>query len=233
MRITRTLFASAAITAALAISAPTANAMTVAELSASEDGGYGNDEHEHDKSKHSESDEDKEKKDSWSKDKPKGGVHAGGGALALNTAGDNGYGKDEDEDESKHGKYDKEKDSWSKDKPKGGVHAAAAAWLSQVTAWPQAPYCCSVASGPACTCCGAATRRTSARSDQVPRHSLRCRGHHPPSEGNGGRDLAFRRLPCLTPPFTKGTVPWSPRSRPSPSPSPRPEPFATLCWRPR
>ena len=82
MRITRTLFASAAITAALAISAPTANAMTVAELSASEDGGYGNDEHEHDKSKHSESDEDKEKKDSWSKDKPKGGVHAGGGGLA-------------------------------------------------------------------------------------------------------------------------------------------------------
>ncbi|MET8677963.1 hypothetical protein ABZW18_10310 [Streptomyces sp. NPDC004647] len=97
MRTARTLFASAAITAVLAISAPAANAMTTAD-----DWG-------HDSGSSSGSDH---RKDSWqggghekSKDgrKPHGGVHTGGGALAT--------ADDWDHEKSKDGR-----------KPHGGVH---------------------------------------------------------------------------------------------------------------
>ncbi|MER5177132.1 hypothetical protein ABT009_01915, partial [Streptomyces sp. NPDC002896] len=64
----------------------------------------------------------------------RGGVHAGGGALALTPAGDDDYydkkddyGKDDKKDD--YGKDDKKDDYGKKehdkgyDKPKGGVHA--------------------------------------------------------------------------------------------------------------
>ncbi|HEY9438530.1 MAG TPA: hypothetical protein VIS29_07730 [Streptomyces sp.] len=79
MRSARTLFASAAVTAVLAVSVPTAFAVTSADgwgqdsgssSSSSSSATTGNNDHS-------------EKSDSWSHEKPSGGVHAGGGAMAL------------------------------------------------------------------------------------------------------------------------------------------------------
>ncbi|MFE7628503.1 hypothetical protein [Streptomyces sp. NPDC057509] len=106
MRSARTLFASAAVTAVLTITAPSAYALTVA--ADQHDGGSSN-AHEHGKSDD----------DGWKKDKPHGGVHTGGGALSMTVAkewqpGDEG------------GKYKDE------DKPHGGVHTGGGALANTV-----------------------------------------------------------------------------------------------------
>ncbi|KPC78258.1 membrane protein, partial [Streptomyces sp. NRRL S-4] len=76
MRSARTLFASAAVTAVLAVSVPAAYAMTSA------------DDWEKDSGSSAGSNDHREKPDSWKHDKPEGGVHAGGGALAGVSADD-------------------------------------------------------------------------------------------------------------------------------------------------
>ncbi|MEU1214489.1 hypothetical protein ACFYSH_31375 [Streptomyces sp. NPDC005791] len=124
MRSARTLFASAAVTAVLAVSAPAAYAVT------------SSDDWDKDSGSSASSNDDREKPDSWKHDKPEGGVHAGGGALAGVSADDWEKDKDEDKDEDKDkGKEsgsgnndDREKpDSWKHDKPEGGVHAGGGA----------------------------------------------------------------------------------------------------------
>ncbi|MFD4983904.1 hypothetical protein ACFWND_30550, partial [Streptomyces sp. NPDC058383] len=107
MRSARTLFASAAVTAVLTITAPSAYALTVS-------GDWEHDSGSSSSSEHGKSDEGGKYKD---KDKPNGGVHTGGGALAKTVAGD--HGSDE------HGKSDDE--GWKKDKPHGGVHTGGGA----------------------------------------------------------------------------------------------------------
>lgn len=107
MRSARTLFASAAVTAALTITAPSAYALTVA--GDQHDGGSSSVSHEHGTSDD----------DGWTKDKPHGGVHTGGGALSMTVAkewqpGDEG------------GKYKDE------DKPSGGVHTGGGALANTV-----------------------------------------------------------------------------------------------------
>ncbi|MFC5171857.1 hypothetical protein ACFPRK_14785, partial [Streptomyces mutomycini] len=82
MRSARTLFASAAVTAVLAVSVPAAYAMTSA------------DDWEKDSGSSAGSNDHREKPDSWKYDKPEGGVHAGGGALAGVSADD--WEKDEE-----------------------------------------------------------------------------------------------------------------------------------------
>ncbi|MER5898148.1 hypothetical protein ABT105_34850, partial [Streptomyces sp. NPDC001876] len=77
MRSARTLFASAAVTAVLAVSAPAAYAVTSADGWDKDSG-----------SSSSSNNDDREKPDSWKHEKPEGGVHTGGGALAGITADD-------------------------------------------------------------------------------------------------------------------------------------------------
>ncbi|MFI9494357.1 hypothetical protein ACIG8K_22690, partial [Streptomyces halstedii] len=84
MRSARTLFASAAVTAVLAVSVPAAYAVTSAD-------GW-----DKDSGSSSSSDDHHDKQDSWKHDKPEGGVHTGGGALAA-VSGDD-WQKDKDED---------------------------------------------------------------------------------------------------------------------------------------
>ncbi|MFF9689593.1 hypothetical protein [Streptomyces sp. NPDC014623] len=156
MRSARTLFASAAVTAVLAVSAPAAYAVTSADDWDKDSGSSAssNDDREkldswkHDKPEGKESDkesgsggnDDREKPDSWKHDKPEGGVHAGGGALAGVSADDWQKDKDKDEDEGKESEKgsdkesgsgssdDREKpDSWKHEKPEGGVHAGGGA----------------------------------------------------------------------------------------------------------
>ncbi|MBM7442467.1 uncharacterized membrane protein YebE (DUF533 family), partial [Streptomyces sp. HB132] len=120
MRSARTLFASAAVTAVLAVSVPAAYAVTSA------------DDWDKDSGSSASSNDDREKPDSWKHDKPEGGVHAGGGALAGVSADDWQKDKDKDEDkdeESGSGSNDdREKpDSWKHEKPEGGVHAGGGA----------------------------------------------------------------------------------------------------------
>jgi len=126
MRSARTLFASAAVTAVLAVSAPAAYAVT------------SSDDWDKDSGSSASSNDDREKPDSWKHDKPEGGVHAGGGALAGVSADDWEKDKDEDKDKGKESgsgnNDDREKpDSWKHDKPEGGVHAGGGA-LAGVTA---------------------------------------------------------------------------------------------------
>ncbi|TRV73550.1 hypothetical protein FKN01_27150 [Streptomyces sp. 130] len=107
MRSARTLFASAAVTAVLTITAPSAYAMTVA--ADQHQGGSSASDREHDNSD-----------GEWKKDKPHGGMHTGGGALSKTVTkewqpGDEG------------GKYKDE------EKPHGGVHTGGGA-LAQTVA---------------------------------------------------------------------------------------------------
>ena len=117
MRSARTLFASAAVTAVLAVSVPTAFAVTSADgwgqdsgssSSSSSSATTGNNDHS-------------EKSDSWSHEKPSGGVHAGGGALA--SVFDNGWQKDDSGSDD----HSEKSDSRSHEKPSGGVHAGGGA----------------------------------------------------------------------------------------------------------
>ncbi|MFE2060641.1 MULTISPECIES: hypothetical protein [unclassified Streptomyces] len=109
MRSARTLFASAAVTAVLAVSVPAAYAVTSA------------DDWDKDSGSSASSNDDREKPDSWKHDKPEGGVHAGGGALAGVSADD--WEKDK---ESGSGSSDGEK-TWKHEKPEGGVHTGGGA----------------------------------------------------------------------------------------------------------
>ncbi|MGW0707314.1 hypothetical protein ACWD4G_15365 [Streptomyces sp. NPDC002643] len=148
MRSARMLFATAAATAVLAITAP---------------GAFAADEWDHEDNGYS-----KEQDKDWKHDEPRGGVHTGGGALtALNDAGewnsdhgnkqDEGY-KDGDrakedsgsykesdngswEDHGKDPSKDSDKDAWKDeedsaswkgdhDKPRGGMHTGGGALAS-------------------------------------------------------------------------------------------------------
>ncbi|MEU1281516.1 hypothetical protein ABZ457_24855, partial [Streptomyces sp. NPDC005805] len=111
MRSARILLASAAVTAALGISAPAAYALAPAD-------DHGKESSSSDK-KWEKDDHDKDDHDKGGKYKPHGGVHAGGGALAGVTGDD----WKKDDSEKKGGKY----------KPHGGVHAGGGA-LAGVTA---------------------------------------------------------------------------------------------------
>ncbi|MEV0026516.1 hypothetical protein AB0H45_30705 [Streptomyces atroolivaceus] len=120
MRSARTLFASAAVTAVLAVSVPAAYAVTSA------------DDWDKDSGSSASSNDDREKPDSWKHGKPEGGVHAGGGALAGLSADEWEKDKDEDKDKDKESgsgsNDDREKsDSWKHEKPEGGVHAGGGA----------------------------------------------------------------------------------------------------------
>ncbi|MEV2246737.1 hypothetical protein [Streptomyces sp. NPDC049970] len=124
MRTARTLFASAAVTAVLAVTTPAAYAVTSAD-------GW-----DKDSGSSASSNDDREKPDSWKHEKPEGGVHAGGGALAGVTADDweKDKGKDEDKESGSGSNDDREKpDSWKHEKPEGGMHAGGGA-LAGVTA---------------------------------------------------------------------------------------------------
>uniref|UniRef100_UPI003C79B007 hypothetical protein n=1 Tax=Streptomyces sp. rh185 TaxID=3028729 RepID=UPI003C79B007 len=98
MRSARTLFASAAVTAVLAVSVPAAYAVTSA------------DDWNKDSGSSASSNDDREKPDSWKHEKPEGGVHAGGGALAGVTGSDSEGEK-----------------TWKHEKPEGGVHTGGGA----------------------------------------------------------------------------------------------------------
>ncbi|WNI22634.1 hypothetical protein [Streptomyces sp. ITFR-16] len=136
MRSARTLFASAAVTAVLTITAPSAYAMASAgdwehdsgSSSSSEDGGWKKDKPNggvhtgggalaKTVTEWQPGDEGGKYKD---KDKPHGGVHTGGGALSMTVAKEWQPGKDDE-----GGKYKKDED-----KPNGGVHTGGGA-LSQ------------------------------------------------------------------------------------------------------
>ncbi|MEU1352226.1 hypothetical protein ABZ438_37055, partial [Streptomyces sp. NPDC005786] len=78
MRSARTLFATAAATAVLTITAPSAYAITSGDW-------------EHDSGSSSSSED-----GGWKKDKPNGGMHTGGGALAKTVTGDE-HGTSDDE----------------------------------------------------------------------------------------------------------------------------------------
>jgi len=84
MRIARTLFVSAAITASAALCAPAANAVTATEpwtpVNATS---FGSDDHDKFKDGKEKFKDEHDKKDHFGKEKPKGGVHAGGGGLAT------------------------------------------------------------------------------------------------------------------------------------------------------
>ena len=110
MRSARTLFASAAVTAVLAVSAPAAYAVT------------SSDDWDKDSGSSASSNDDREKPDSWKHDKPEGGVHAGGGALAGVTADD--WEKDK---ESGSGSVWDSEQTWKHEKPEGGVHTGGGA----------------------------------------------------------------------------------------------------------
>ncbi|MFC9203967.1 hypothetical protein ACFT79_22920 [[Kitasatospora] papulosa] len=122
MRSARTLFASAAVTAVLAVSVPAAYAVTSA------------DDWNKDSGSSASSNDDREKPDSWKHEKPEGGVHTGGGALAGVSVDDWQKDKDEDKESGSGSNDDREKpDSWKHEKPEGGVHAGGGA-LAGVTA---------------------------------------------------------------------------------------------------
>ncbi|MER5968481.1 hypothetical protein ABT112_01810 [Streptomyces sp. NPDC002055] len=108
MRTARTVFASAAITVVLAVTGPAANAVTL-----SDDGGR-----DSESSSSREHDGDHEK--SWEGRKPHGGVHTGGGALALSSMDDEDHGKQSRE----RGDHEK---SWEGRKPHGGMHTGGGA----------------------------------------------------------------------------------------------------------
>ena len=126
MRSARTVFASAAVTAVLAVSAPAAYAVT------------SSDDWDKDSGSSASSNDDREKPDSWKHDKPEGGVHAGGGALAGVSADD--WEKDKGEDKEsgsdssgdseqtwKHEKPEDSEQTWKHEKPEGGVHTGGGA----------------------------------------------------------------------------------------------------------
>ncbi|WP_424920943.1 hypothetical protein [Streptomyces sp. wa13] len=114
MRSARTLFASAAVTAVLAVSVPAAYAVTSA------------DDWDKDSGSSASSNDDREKPDSWKHEKPEGGVHTGGGALAGVTADDWQKDKDEDKESGSGSGTDGEK-TWKHEKPEGGVHTGGGA----------------------------------------------------------------------------------------------------------
>ncbi|GAA1420335.1 hypothetical protein GCM10009601_18640 [Streptomyces thermospinosisporus] len=78
--------------------------------------------------KYEDKDEDKKYEDKYSSkhDKPYGGVHTGGGALALNKdwSGDEGgkYDSSETYKDKSEESWGKDKEEWKHDKPKGGMH---------------------------------------------------------------------------------------------------------------
>ena len=137
MRSARMILATAAASAALALSAP--GAYAAGGDWEHEDSSYSKEQDKkHDKEQNKEHEdssyskkEDKEedkKHDNGSKhDAPRGGMHTGGGALTLLTADDSGtereskhdsetYKKDSEKDSEKDKEKDKEKDSsWTKD----------------------------------------------------------------------------------------------------------------------
>ncbi|MER6124624.1 hypothetical protein ABT173_18655 [Streptomyces sp. NPDC001795] len=97
MRVTRTMFASAAVAAAVAFSAPAAHAVSVAELRASDGGtSYGSEGHEGQNGKESK-EEGHGHGHGQHKSKPRGGVRAGGGALSMTRADDGDWSSEEDE----------------------------------------------------------------------------------------------------------------------------------------
>lgn len=115
MRSARTLFASAAVTAVLAVSVPAAYAVTSA------------DDWDKDSGSSASSNDDREKPDSWKHEKPEGGVHAGGGALAAVSSDDWQKDKESGSDsDSGYGSGDSEK-TWKHEKPEGGVHTGGGA----------------------------------------------------------------------------------------------------------
>ena len=119
MRSARMVLAAATATAALAIAAPAAYA--------DHDGDSGHDKSSHSKEYDKESKHDKESRH----DKPHGGMHTGGGALAVVAEDDWGTAKDPKYDpETYKNKGDSQsEDSWSgkhkegnHEKPRGGMH---------------------------------------------------------------------------------------------------------------
>ncbi|MFG2894210.1 hypothetical protein [Streptomyces sp. NPDC048248] len=148
MRTARTLFASAAITAALAISAPAAYALTTAEDRTPDSTSSSSSDHDksgkgdHDKSgKHHKGhkhDHDKSRDGR----KPHGGMRTGGGALATSLTQDwdqDDYPSGDDREEGwkgdreggwkgNHDKWKGEHNkSWEGKKPHGGVHTGGGA----------------------------------------------------------------------------------------------------------
>ncbi|MFI1142848.1 hypothetical protein [Streptomyces sp. NPDC020780] len=124
MRSARTLFASAAVTAVLAVSVPASYAVTAAD-------GW-----DKDSGSSSSSDDGREKPDSWKHDKPEGGMHTGGGALAGVSADDWQKDKEMDKGEEKEKEKGSEagsdegrekSETWKHDKPEGGMHAGGGA----------------------------------------------------------------------------------------------------------
>ncbi|WP_461110142.1 hypothetical protein, partial [Streptomyces calidiresistens] len=144
MRTTRTVFVSAAIAAALALSAPAAQALAPAQAETPISGTFTSGDHHEKDRKHDgkwEKDRKDHKHDGWKgHGKPRGGVHAGGGALVAGVtaseSGDKGYEKDRKHD----GKWEKDRkdhkhDGWKgHGKPRGGVHAGGGALVAGVTA---------------------------------------------------------------------------------------------------
>ncbi|TQE36476.1 hypothetical protein Sipo8835_10120 [Streptomyces ipomoeae] len=141
MRSARMLFATAAATAVLAVTAP--GAYADGDKWEHEDNGYSKEHHEDNGYKEHEKDngysKEHEKDNGYSKehykdngyskehhkygkhDEPRGGIHAGGGALTAVTNGgdwDSGE-KDHGKGWEEHGKDDHDKDSWKDDHDKG------------------------------------------------------------------------------------------------------------------
>ncbi|WNI29457.1 hypothetical protein [Streptomyces sp. ITFR-6] len=115
MRSARTLFATAAVTAVLTVTAPSAYAIAV-----SNDGGHDSGSSSRSE-EHGKSDEGGKYKDE-DNEKPRGGVHTGGGALASTVA------KEWQPDSDEGGKSAKSDDEgWKKDKPSGGMHTGGGA----------------------------------------------------------------------------------------------------------
>ncbi|MFJ9586206.1 hypothetical protein, partial [Streptomyces acidicola] len=110
-------------------------------MSLAKDGGRDHDEDEgfkedHGKEEREEHGKEREEhgKEHFGKERPKGGIHAGGGGLAMSLAKDGGRDHDEDEGfKEDHGKEEREehgkereehgKEHFGKERPKGGIHA--------------------------------------------------------------------------------------------------------------
>ncbi|MFJ2020904.1 hypothetical protein ACIOFZ_27380, partial [Streptomyces nodosus] len=143
MRVTRTMFASAAVAAAFALAAPAAHAVTMADHRASE-AAASHDGKEHDKHKDRRADDEgwaagdededsdpgrehkhhhKHHKHHKHHDGPRGGIRAGGGALAMTKADDDeGWAAGDEDEDSDAGREHKHHDG-----PRGGVKAGGGA----------------------------------------------------------------------------------------------------------
>ena len=139
MRSARMLLATAAATAALAFTTPGA----AFAVTASGDGGHGDSSYskEHDKGSGKEHDKDysTEHDSGHSHDAPRGGMHTGGGALAMVNGDWGGQGQGQGDSRFDPDTYrDKGDGGWSgdHDKPHGGMHTGGGglATTSGVTA---------------------------------------------------------------------------------------------------